>query len=162
MMRRTLQYLALAPAFALGAVLEQIAGPPTGWADVVSNTSVGGDVHAFTIALAMLNIGDLESRLLAVSTPGSPSYGKYLTKDEVDAAFAPSPTTVSIVTDWLKQNKVQNLSVSGALYRLHRRHQNGQPGLQRVVQVLQQRQRHQTTHHVLLHPRPHCGSRLPH
>jgi tripeptidyl-peptidase-1 len=39
------------------------------------------------IALASNNITGLEKVLLDISTPSSPNYGKYLTKDEVRSTF---------------------------------------------------------------------------
>ena len=40
-------------------------------------------------------------RVMDVSHPTSPSYGSYLTKDEVNALFGPSESTISAVREWL-------------------------------------------------------------
>lgn len=85
----------------LAVVHERLAALPTGWtvtgaADVTSTLT-------FTIALTQQNIAQLESRLLAVSTPGSASYGKYLEHDELNALFAPTAGASSAVESWLKR-----------------------------------------------------------
>ena len=42
----------------------------------------------FTVVLQQ-DFSNLEALLLEVSTPGSPKYGQYLTKQQVDALFKP-------------------------------------------------------------------------
>lgn len=67
-----------------------------------------------TVALAYGNIEQLEEKLKEVSTPGSPDYGKYLDRDEVDDLFHPSPEAYGTVTEWLKSSGVKHISQQGA------------------------------------------------
>ncbi|KAH8653369.1 tripeptidyl-peptidase [Xylariales sp. PMI_506] len=63
-----------------------------------------------SIGLALQNLDQLEAKLQAVSTPGSPDYGKYLDKDEVEALFAPSDESINAVKAWLKGAGVSSIS----------------------------------------------------
>ena len=113
MLRTTVQCLALAPV-ALAAVFEQMAAAPrSGWT-VMKKPPAKSDTQIFTIALAMQNLDQLESKLLSVSTPGSPAYGQFMDGDQVAAAFAPSREAVSSVTGWLKSNRISHYKVDGA------------------------------------------------
>lgn len=104
--------LALSATPALAAVHEKWAQTPKGW----SSTGEAADSTSITlsIGLVMQNIDQLESKLLAVSSPGSSSYGQYLDNDEVNALFAPSSNAVSGVTAWLKKNGIKHINVDGA------------------------------------------------
>lgn len=89
------------PALALAVVHERLTVLPVGW----KATSVADESSAvsFTVALTQQNIHQLESKLLAVSTPGSPSYGQYLSDDELNTIFAPTAGASSAVESWLKR-----------------------------------------------------------
>lgn len=56
------------------------------------------------IALVQNDIEGLKTKLMDISTPNSPRYGRWLTKDEVGAFVAPKPDTVSSVNGWLADN----------------------------------------------------------
>lgn len=97
---------------ALAAVHERLAALPAGW-------SAGSAAHestpvTFTIALAQQNIDQLESKLQAVSSPGSASYGQYLDADQVNSLFAPVAGSVDAVQSWLKGAGVSKIAVDGA------------------------------------------------
>jgi len=62
-------------------------------------------VH-LTFALKQENVDDLEELLLKVSDPDSPSYGKYLSVDQITNLISPTKETVDIVKVWLKNNGV--------------------------------------------------------
>ena len=84
---------------ALAIVHEQLDALPVGWkatsaADVTS-------VVRFTVVLTEQNIDQLQSKLLAASTPGSTSYGQYLDVDELSSLFAPTAGASSAVEFWL-------------------------------------------------------------
>merc|ERR1719262_2007598 len=49
----------------------------------------------------------LEESLYAVSTPGSPEYGKYLTREEVAARLPPIEGAQESVLTWLKEHGVE-------------------------------------------------------
>lgn len=104
-------WLSLAlPIFA--AVHEQLAGVPTGWTQVGSPS--GTDTLALQIALAQQNIDSLDAKILAVSTPGSASYGQYMDGDAVAAMFAPLADASPAVLAWLTDAGVTNAYSDGA------------------------------------------------
>jgi subtilase family serine protease len=52
----------------------------------------------------------LKAAVDAVSTPGSPTYGQFLTPDQFRAKYAPTAATITTVKQWLKS---QGLKVTG-------------------------------------------------
>ena len=50
-----------------------------------------------------------EAKLLDASTPSSKNYGKWLSKQEIIAALAPSASAVKVVTDFLATFGIINL-----------------------------------------------------
>ncbi|KAL1850710.1 hypothetical protein VTK73DRAFT_9606 [Phialemonium thermophilum] len=107
-----LRVLASSPLLSggLGVVHEQLAVVPHGW------TRVGGanarSVTTFTIALRQEFEG-LEEKLLDVSTPGSPNYGKFLTKEEVEKLFPPPSDAANKVANWLRGNSIVDYTMDG-------------------------------------------------
>ncbi|KAI1490847.1 Tripeptidyl-peptidase sed4 [Biscogniauxia mediterranea] len=59
------------------------------------------------VSLARANMADLETKLMELSTPGSPDYGKWLSKDEVEALFPPAGGAASAVESWLRDGGVE-------------------------------------------------------
>ncbi|KAM3084009.1 vesicle formation at the endoplasmic reticulum [Clarireedia jacksonii] len=94
-----------------GAVLEKLAAVPSGWTAASPDSSA---VLTLTVGLAQQNLDQLESKLLAVSTPGNAEYGQHLDADEVNALFAPSPDANSAVTSWLANAGAQNITSDGS------------------------------------------------
>ncbi|KAK3935476.1 subtilisin-like protein [Diplogelasinospora grovesii] len=68
----------------------------------------GDQIMTLQIGLKLQNIDQLEGRLRAVSTPGSPQYGKYLDAKEVNELFKPSTKSQAAVTSWLKSSGVRD------------------------------------------------------
>ncbi|KAH6660808.1 tripeptidyl peptidase A [Truncatella angustata] len=67
-----------------------------------------------SIGLALENIEHLEERLVAVSTPGNPEYGRYLDRGEMEDFFYPSPEAYGTVIAWLQNAGVEYVSQQGA------------------------------------------------
>ena len=65
------------------------------------------------IALQQQNLDQLESKLYAVSTPGNPSYGRFMEGDEVKAMLAPSSQASPAVEAWLKSAGVTHIHSDG-------------------------------------------------
>jgi tripeptidyl-peptidase-1 len=84
---------------------------PHGWSELGAPSNAAPTT--FTIALQREFEG-LEERLLNVSTPGSPNYGRWLDRDEVEALFPPPPNATSRVVEWLKSNGISEYKVDGA------------------------------------------------
>ncbi|KAK0713486.1 peptidase S8/S53 domain-containing protein [Lasiosphaeria miniovina] len=95
------------------AVHHQWDTVPKGWTATNFRTASTTQM-TLSIALNMQNIDQLESLLLSISTPGQPSYGKFLDVGDVTSKFSPSKQAISSVTNWLKQNGIKNFAVNGA------------------------------------------------
>lgn len=94
------------------AVHETRSGPPSGWSASVA--PFPADTAAFTLALKIQNLDKLESELLAVSDPDSPSYGAHWGDDAVSSAFRPSNQTIFNVVKWLQSSSIREYRVDGA------------------------------------------------
>src|SRR5271156_1731571 len=66
---------------------------------------------SLNVDLATREPVELEELIRAASTPGSPSYGHYLTPEQYDARFAPTASELSAVETWLRG---LGLDVAGA------------------------------------------------
>ena len=64
------------------------------------------------IALKQQNLDAGIDRLMSISHPESPEYGKTLTTDEVTSLFAPSGESVETVRDWLVQSGLPPASIA--------------------------------------------------
>ncbi|EFW98614.1 alkaline serine protease [Grosmannia clavigera kw1407] len=60
-----------------------------------------GKVLPMRIGLTQSNLGAGHDRLMEISTPGSALYGKHMSAEEVADFFAPAPSAVSAVHEWL-------------------------------------------------------------
>jgi tripeptidyl-peptidase-1 len=106
---RLVGLLSLASLQAYAAVtLESISSSPSGWS--LSGTPDDSSQIVLQIALAQQNMDQLESKLAAVSTPNSPSYGQYLDLDNINSFFGASNESVSAVEAWLKSSGVISFS----------------------------------------------------
>lgn len=88
---------------------------PRNWiADKLPVTSKDMVKCIFVIKRDANAVKKFENELLQLSTPSSPSYGKWLSSDEVNARIAPSATSVQTVIDFLTQQGVDksNIKVS--------------------------------------------------
>lgn len=97
------------PAFA--AVHERLAVLPKGWTHV--GTPAESQTVILQIGLAQQNLDQLESKIYAVSTPGSPSYGQFMDADAVADMLAPSSDAEPAVLAWLKRAGVTNAYSDG-------------------------------------------------
>src|SRR4051794_1677426 len=97
--RILLAYLASFARLALSLVHSRVS-----LSDTVSRVSLPVESHVMTlqVGLALENTENLEAKLKDLSTPGSPNYGKWLTKEEVDALFPPTDGASAVVTSWLR------------------------------------------------------------
>jgi tripeptidyl-peptidase-1 len=86
---------------ALAIVHEKLAALPVGW--TATSATDESSVVSLTVALTQQNIDQLESKLLAASTPGSSTCGRYLSDGELNTIFAPTAGASSAVESWLKR-----------------------------------------------------------
>ena len=104
-------WLSLAlPTFAI--VHEELAIVPSGWTQI--GAPAGDDTMILQIALTQQNLDQLGAKIMAVSTPGSASYGQYMDAEDVTAMLAPSSDASPAVLAWLKDAGVPNAYSDGA------------------------------------------------
>ena len=104
-------WLSLAlPTFAI--IQEQLAMVPSGWTHI--GAPAGDDTMILQIALTQQNLDQLDAKIMAVSTPGSASYGKYMEAEDVAALLAPSSDASPAVLAWLKDAGITNAFSDGA------------------------------------------------
>lgn len=99
------------PCFA-AVLVEQLATVPTGWMQVGAPSE--SDTMILQIALVQQNLDQLDAKILAVSTPGSASYGQYMDGEAVAAMLAPSADASPAVLAWLEGAGVTNAYSDGA------------------------------------------------
>ncbi|KAG0647548.1 Aorsin [Hyphodiscus hymeniophilus] len=63
------------------------------------------------VGLKQSNLDSGYERLMEVSHPSSPNYGKHLSAEEVHSIFAPAEDAVNIVKDWLIQSGIDVESI---------------------------------------------------
>ncbi|KAI1124400.1 peptidase S8/S53 domain-containing protein [Nemania abortiva] len=61
----------------------------------------GSKVMPMRIGIKQSNIEAGQAKLLDISSPGSPNYGRHMTADEVVDFFAPAQSTVNAIVEWL-------------------------------------------------------------
>lgn len=102
--------LALSAAFAAGAgsasaaPRSTIPGSQPSWANskALKSAAPSGDVVHARVYLPWRNQSSLTALTTAVSTPGSASYGKFLTAQQFRQQFAPAQADVVAVQQWLR------------------------------------------------------------
>lgn len=83
---------------------------PQGW-ELHSEPTAGHTINMH-IGLKEENLDKLHNRLMEISHPDHPDYGKHMSKEEIDALTAPTHATVSAVEAWLKSHGVKTGPVS--------------------------------------------------
>jgi tripeptidyl-peptidase I len=83
---------------------------PSGWSEWSSQPSSNTKLRLH-VSVAYQNIDSLESRLAAVSTPGSPHYGQYIDVEEQNAIFGPSNSSLTKVVSWVQSSGGSSISV---------------------------------------------------
>ncbi|TVY41271.1 Tripeptidyl-peptidase [Lachnellula occidentalis] len=99
----------LSPSLAI--VHEQLAALPLGWSQVA--TPADDQILTLSIGLAQQNLDQLESKLLAVSTPGNAEYGQHLDVDDVNSLFAPTEEANTAVQSWLTNAGIGQVQSDG-------------------------------------------------
>lgn len=92
-----------------------------GWASArqaVTAPSAGQTV-SFDVLLPWQNAQRAEQLAMAVSTPGNPAYGNYLSEQQFNAKFAPSQADTDAVVAWLKQSGFSSVKVADSGLYVH-------------------------------------------
>lgn len=96
--------LLTAAAAVSARVLDSVPAVPQGWSK--ASAALPTDKLALKIGLKQQHAAALEQAVLAVSSPGHPSYGKHLTREELRSYVAPTEQSVADVTAWLAKYDV--------------------------------------------------------
>ncbi|PTB37277.1 hypothetical protein M441DRAFT_72569 [Trichoderma asperellum CBS 433.97] len=126
----------LAAAFGLGLAIEVVASPllrdkPPGKRDVPNSHTVHErhksriaqhwtkrerlspkTILPMRIGLKQRNLDAGHTRLMEISTPGSTSYGKHMTSEEIIDFFAPAQSSVDAVINWLVSSGIERQRIS--------------------------------------------------
>ncbi|KAJ7159069.1 subtilisin-like protein [Mycena crocata] len=95
-------------------VHEHVAHLPPEFIDL--GPLVGSTVLDLRINLVSTDLAGLEETLNKISAPSSSMYGKWLSKEQVEAYVRPKAATTALVGDWLSQHGIEsacNISSSG-------------------------------------------------
>ena len=98
------------PTFAI--VHERLAAVPTGWTQVGTPSENG--LIVLQIALVQQNLELLDTRLLAISTPGNALYGQHMDRDDVYSLLAPAADASPAVLAWLAGAGITDVYQDGA------------------------------------------------
>ncbi|KAF9305335.1 hypothetical protein BGZ74_010553 [Mortierella antarctica] len=88
------------PDFTKLTVLETIHPIPEPW--VYVEPAPAEQVIAVSIGFKLPNILDFERQFMDISTPGSPTYGQFLSAEQIFALLDPAKDVVDLVITWLK------------------------------------------------------------
>lgn len=72
---------------------------PSKW--TAAGTPSSSTMMGMQIALKQNNIAGLQAKLLDIASPKSQNYGKWLSREEMEAYTSPSNESVQAVTAWL-------------------------------------------------------------
>ncbi|KAH6612858.1 tripeptidyl-peptidase-like protein [Chaetomium sp. MPI-SDFR-AT-0129] len=114
-MRTSIFTLLLAPLAqaASSVILEETKAIPSGWT-FLGNANASDTLTLF-VALHEPGIDALKSKLHARQQPGHPSFGKHLSREEVNEHREPSESIRRKVSTWLKSGGVQEIQDQGSL-----------------------------------------------
>ncbi|KAI0546262.1 peptidase S8/S53 domain-containing protein [Xylaria curta] len=109
MARQSKMWKACLAGFATTAFSSVMSHVP--FSEIVTRLSLpdGSQMMTLQIDLALDNTGILMEKLKDLATPSSPNYGKWLTKEEVDALFPPTNGASAAVTNWLRSHGVERI-----------------------------------------------------
>jgi subtilase family serine protease len=121
MIKRSIAFALVGTASLVGALLVSSPAHAAPGRQAIPNTRPGWLSHAHLLGSASTNspvagrvylapqggLAALQREALAVSTPGSPQFRKFLTPAQYDAQFEPSAATVAEVRQWLTSGGLQ-------------------------------------------------------
>jgi tripeptidyl-peptidase-1 len=85
--------------------LRQIIESPRNWVNL--GRAPSSHVIPLRIGLPQSRFSELEEHLAETSDPFHPSYGKHLSKEDVEALVAPDANSVEAIHEWLGSHGVQ-------------------------------------------------------
>lgn len=93
--------------------VEQLDNIPHGWTR--RDKPGSEELITFRLAINQKNAAHFEKKVIDISTPGHPNYGRHMKRDEVKEFLRPSSDISNQVVTWLKSSKVltENLKSDG-------------------------------------------------
>ncbi|KAG0029601.1 hypothetical protein BGZ82_007837 [Podila clonocystis] len=85
-------------------VLEHIDTIPNPWVD--GGPASTDQIISVSIGFKLPNFADFERQFMDISTPGSPTYGQFLSAEQIFALLDPAKEVVDLVINWLKGFKI--------------------------------------------------------
>lgn len=95
------------------SLLHEARELPSMWTLAQGSAVNAEEVLTVHIGLHRRNIEEVRQRLHVVSDPRQPTYGEYLTPEELSRLVAPEQKSVELVAKWLRHYGVGQLKVSG-------------------------------------------------
>ncbi|KIJ31470.1 hypothetical protein M422DRAFT_266848 [Sphaerobolus stellatus SS14] len=93
-------------------VREQIPSAPLGFVD--NGPAPASSLLNLRVSLVSNNLPGLENALYAAANPGSPSYGKYLSAQQVQTFVSPTTDSLNAFNSFLNSNKITAQPMSAA------------------------------------------------
>ncbi|RKF75702.1 Tripeptidyl-peptidase sed3 [Golovinomyces cichoracearum] len=92
-------------------VFEQLDGIPTPW--ILKENEHVDPNHPFKLRIHLrnLNMESFQQKVLDISTPSHPSYGKHMSREEVNRYLAPPSQSFDSVQQWLRNHEVGNVTI---------------------------------------------------
>ena len=84
--------------------VEQLDNVPDGW--LRGSRPQPTKLMKFRLAITQNNAADFEQKVIELSTPGHPSYGQHMKRDEVKEFLRPSRTVSNKIVAWLRSAKI--------------------------------------------------------
>jgi len=114
--------LAVAACAAIGQLATTVAAPSQTWVathtqavhprGIALGAAPARQALRISVSLPLRNKADIDRLIVAMGTPGSAQYGKFLKPAQVLQRFGPSSAQVARVVAYMKQNGFTNISVA--------------------------------------------------
>jgi tripeptidyl-peptidase-1 len=102
-------HLVAAVAFVYQRV-EQLEKVPDGWSR--GDRPLASELIKFRLAITQGNAAEFERKVIDLSTPGHPSYGQHMERDEVKEFLRPSSVVSDRIMAWLRSENVPTSSIN--------------------------------------------------
>ncbi|RJE24912.1 Tripeptidyl-peptidase [Aspergillus sclerotialis] len=85
-------------------VLERLDSVPQGWRK--SQSALPSQIMQFRIAPKLDGMDGFHQMVIGLSTPGSPTYGQFMTRDQIKDLMRPPPAVSDLIRSWLIEEGV--------------------------------------------------------
>jgi tripeptidyl-peptidase-1 len=103
-------YTQLAFVDASHQLVEQLDKAPDGWSR--GDKPPAAKIIKFRLAIAQYNAREFEQKVIELSTPGHPSYGQHMNRDEVKQFLTPPHAISDRIIEWLQSENVPANSIN--------------------------------------------------